>query len=115
MDDWTASATAAAVPPTTASYRPQSVTLTRPAPSWLTITLLVIGLLGPKQGMAEAAGVTSERDARLDRGEAAGSVVGRPFAEDRRCLREAPGDCHQRVAMVGQALPRDTAAAADRR
>ena len=29
MDDWTASATAAAVPPTRAPYRPQSVTLTQ--------------------------------------------------------------------------------------
>jgi hypothetical protein len=35
MDDWTASATAAAVPPTAASYRAQSMTLTRPAPSWM--------------------------------------------------------------------------------
>src|SRR6266545_546455 len=35
MDDWTASATAAAVPPTRAPDCPQPVTLTRPAPSWM--------------------------------------------------------------------------------
>ena len=36
MDDWTASATAAAVPPTRAPDCPQPVTLTRPAPLWMT-------------------------------------------------------------------------------
>src|SRR6266508_1028335 len=35
MDDWTASATAAAVPPTRAPDCPQPVTLTRPAPSFM--------------------------------------------------------------------------------
>src|SRR5262245_54257924 len=56
-----------------------------------------------------------ERDTRLDRREAAGSVVGVPLSERWRGLREAPGDAHRRVAMLGQSLPGDARATADRR
>ena len=65
MDDWSASATAAAVPPTPAPYCPESVTLTltRPAPSWMTPKVVPRGAFSNRM---EGAGLEPE------------PVVGRP-------------------------------------
>jgi hypothetical protein len=58
--------------------------------------------------------VSGERDAGLDRPEAAGAVFAIARRERRSVLRDAPRDAHQRVAVFGEALAADPAAAGHR-
>jgi hypothetical protein len=79
----------------------------------VSVTLFVVGLLGVKQAPAEPAGVAGERDAGLDRPEAASAQLAVAGAEGVAVLAEAPGDAHERVAVFGEALAADRAVAAD--
>jgi hypothetical protein len=71
-------------------------------------------LLGVQEAPAEPAGVASERDAGLDRSEAAGAQLGVSGAERVVVEGKAPGDAHQCVAVLGQALSADPPAPDDR-
>jgi hypothetical protein len=66
--------------------------------------------LGVKQSPAQPASVACERDAGLDRLEAAGAVFGVAGAEGVAVLAEPPGDAHERVAVLGQTLAADASA-----
>jgi len=77
------------------------------------VTLFVVGLLGAQEPPAEAAGVSGQGDAGLDRAEAARAVFAVALAEGGAVLGEAPRDAHQRVAVFGEALAADPAAARD--
>ena len=63
-----------------------------------------------KEAEHQPAGVTGERDARLDRLLAACSQLAVALAERWAVLGEAPGDPHQSVAVLGQAGAADAAA-----
>jgi len=69
----------------------------------LTIARFVEGLLGCQQGMAEPAGVPGQRHPGLDGTHAAGAEFLVALAEAGCVLGQAPGDAHERVAVLSQA------------
>lgn len=83
-----------------------------PSPS---VALLVKRFLGLKHPVAEAAGVSSEGDPRLDRSHAASAQLAVAFSEGPAVLGESPGDPHQRVASLAGSLAGDRPCFADRR
>jgi hypothetical protein len=59
--------------------------------------------------------VAGERDACLDRGHASRSELAVALSEGGAVVGKSPGDAHERVAMLGQALAADAPAAGDGR
>jgi hypothetical protein len=60
--------------------------------------------------MAQPAGVAGQGDAGLDRTHAAGTQLVVALNEALAVLGEAPGDTHERVAVLGQTVAGDAAA-----
>ena len=62
--------------------------------------------MGNQQPVGQAAGVASDGDTSLDRSHASGTEFGVALGEARRVERQTPGDAHECVAVLGQALAR---------